>query len=151
MCSDLRPPRPRPRRLRPYPDSAERRGDGGGGSVAVAVRHAELMPRGLEIFQRDSGGGRSRNAAEVDGDLAEKLVGAVAIIVPNGDFEDTMEEVRGTNSRVYEGLAPDGIASVDHSFGPPLRPLTAAPQFRSRREKEGRKEKMQQISYRSKF
>ena len=136
----------------PYPDSAEAgSAEGGGGSVAVAVRQAELMPRGLEVFQSDSSGGRPRNATEVDRDLAEKLVGAVAIIIPYGDFEDTMEEVRGTNARVHKRLAPDGIASVEHGFGAPLRPLTAAPQFRSRREKEGRKEKMQQISYRSKF
>ena len=130
MCSDLRTPRPR--RLRPYPDSAERRGDGdGGGSVAVAVRHAELMPRGLEVFQGDSGGGRSGNAAEVDRDLAEKFVGAVAVVVPYGDFEDPMEEIRGANCRVYERLAPDGIACVDHSLSAPLRPLTAAPRVRS--------------------
>ena len=118
--------------LCPYPDSAERRG---GGSAAVAVRHAELMPRGLKIFQRDSGGRGSRNAAQVDGDLAEKLVCAVAIIVPNGDFEDTMKKLRGSNCRVHERLAPDGIASVDHSFSAPFRPLTAAPRVRSRRKR----------------
>ena len=107
--------------IRPYPDSG----------VGVAVSHAELMPGGLEILQRDSGGRRSRNAAEVDCDLAEKLVGAEAVIVPNGDFEDTVEEVRGTNPRVNERLAPDGIACVDHSLSAPLRPLTAAPRVRS--------------------
>ena len=96
------------------------------------------MPRGLEVFQGDSGGGRSGNAAEVDRDLAEKFVGAVAVVVPYGDFEDPMEEIRGANCRVYERLAPDGIASVDHSFSAPLRPLTAVPQpqVRSRVKKE---------------
>ena len=119
----------------PYPDSAEAgSAEGGGGSVAVAVRQAELMPRGLEVFQSDSSGGRPRNATEVDRDLAEKLVGAVAIIIPYGDLEDTMEEVRGTNARVHKRLAPDGIASVDHSFSTPLRPLTAARQVRRMRQ-----------------
>ena len=102
------------------------------------------MPRGLEVFQGDSGGGRSGNAAEVDRDLAEKFVGAVAVVVPYGDFEDPMEEIRGANCRVYERLAPDGIASVDHSFSAPLRPLTAVPQpqvrSRVKKEWEGRKE-----------
>ena len=69
------------------------------------------------------GGGRG---PEVDGDLAEELVGPVAVVVPDRDLEHPGGEVGRPHGRVHEALVPVRVACIYHGFRAPLRLLAVA-------------------------
>lgn len=69
--------------------------------------------------------GRGRGP-EVDGDLAEELVGAVAVVVPDGDLEHARREVARADGRVHEALVPVRVACIYHGLSAALRLLAVA-------------------------
>jgi hypothetical protein len=67
---------------------------------------------------------RCQHGPEVEADLAEKLVGPEAIIVPHGDLQDSGPEVHGSDPGIDEALVPLWATGVDQRLGTPLRKLS---------------------------
>jgi hypothetical protein len=67
---------------------------------------------------------RRQHRAEIETDLAEKLVGAETVIVPDGDLQDPGTEVGGSDPRIDEALVPLRTAGVDEGLCAALRELS---------------------------
>lgn len=55
--------------------------------------------------------------------LSQEVVGAVSVVVPDGDLEGAGLEFRAAQRAVVEGLVPAWIKGVADGFGPSLRLL----------------------------
>ncbi len=78
---------------------------------------------------------------EIDGDLAQELVGAESVVVPDSDLEHVTSEVGHAERREDEGLVPLRVACVQHSLGPTLRLLAEEDGGRSFRTMNQTREK----------
>lgn len=71
------------------------------------VRH-QIMPLGF-VSQRIHG--------QAENNFTEKVVGAVTLVIPNGDFERTLSELGPLDAPVNESLVPSRVICVYYSLG----------------------------------